>query len=202
MIRRVLDYLRPPPVADVAALCRFLSGEASYLAQRATYEFTRNTLAWYGQAAFGDARFNQQFGLCRWETFAALLAGNVLLAEGELRPHAAGRERTLAERLGEAFAAMLAEYPLPDHRGDWSDSRAAIEARLSAAAAAPPPDPAALARQAAGRVFDTLPVRSANPEDDRRTFESALRFGMVSFNDQLRLRLRPVPVVAQLLAGS
>ena len=202
MIRRVLDYLRPPPVADVAALRRFLSGEASYLAQRATYEFTRNTLAWHGQSAFGDDSFNKHFRVCRWEAFAAILAGNVLLAQGALRPHAAGREPALAARLADAFAIMLAEYPVPEHRSDWAQSRDALATRLAAASLAGPPDPSALARQATGRVYDTLPVRSANPQDDRRTLEAALRFGMISFADQMRRRLRPAPVAAQLLAGS
>ena len=54
MLRRLVDHFRPPRIRDRAALRRFVSGEASYLAQRATYEFSRNTLAWYGQHAFAD----------------------------------------------------------------------------------------------------------------------------------------------------
>ena len=200
MIRRVIDYLRPPPVDGVAGMRRLLSGEASYLAQRVTYEFTRNTLGWFGQSAFGSDDFNAALRVCRWETWAAILAGNVLLAEGALRPHAEARHEALAAALLAEFDSMLAEYAVPAHRPSWDEVRAALAARLAAAALAPPADASALGLVAAARAVDTLPARSANPAEDRRTIETALRFGMVAFADQLRRRLRPAPVARALLA--
>ncbi len=204
MIRRLVEYFRPPPVADLAAFRRFLSGEASYLAQRATYEFTRNTLAWFGQAAFGDDAFNDAFRICRWEAFAGLLAGNVQLAEGEMRSSAGGREAALADALADAYAAMLAEYPTPAHRPDWSDAVAGLRRRLGELQNAVPPalaTPTGVAREATGRVVAILPARSAHADEDRRTIESAFTFGAVAFHDRLRQRLSPDAVVAILLAA-
>jgi hypothetical protein len=97
---------------------------------------------------------------------------------------------------------MLGEYDVPAHRRGWDDARAALAARLAAAPLAAAPDASALGAIAARRAFDTLPARSANEDDDRRTIETAIRFGMVAFADQLRLRLRPAPVARQLLAAA
>ena len=205
MIRRLVDWIRPPPVADLAAFRRFLSGEASYLAQRSTYEFTRNTLAWYGQAAFGDPAFNDVFRICRWEAFAGLLAGNVQIAEGALRARAEGNEAALADALANSYAAMLAEYALPAHRPNWDDAVARLRDRLGALQNAVPPAFATttgIAREATARVIAILPARSANASEDRRTIETAFAFGAVAFQDRVRRRLQTDAVAAALLAAA
>ena len=58
MLATLKGYFFPERIRSRVELARFVSGEASYVAQRSTYEFSRNTLAWYGQAAFGDPKFN------------------------------------------------------------------------------------------------------------------------------------------------
>lgn len=188
LMRRILDYFRPPPIRDAATLRTFLSGEASYLAQRSTYEFSRNALAWYGQAAFGDPEFNDAFRICRWETYATVLSGFVLLTELRLRP-AAGDCTRLDAALLAAFARMLADYPMPAHRPDWSDMLDRLRLRLEATAPDAPPTPIALGAQAAEQVYPTLPVRSGNAVEDRKVIANALTFGTIAFNDRLVARL-------------
>src|SRR5262245_29172017 len=147
MLRSVIEYFVPPAVGDRAAFARFLSGEASYLAQRCTYEFARNTLGYFGQHHFGDDRFNDAFRISRWESFAAILAGMVLLAEARLRPHAGDAPDRLIDPLTQLYREMLAEYPLPAHRAQgWEADVSALRDRLVHAQAAPPQSPAVVSQ--------------------------------------------------------
>ena len=82
-------------------LRRFLSGETSYLAQRMTYEFSRNTLAWFGQHYFADPGFNDVFRKCRWESFGLLGADVTLLAFGWMAAARPDRHVDLADRMRE-----------------------------------------------------------------------------------------------------
>lgn len=197
MLKAVLHYLRPPPITGVGALRRFLSGEASYLAQRSTYEFSRNTLAWYGQSAFGDDKFNDALRLCRWESFAAVLADMTVLTHDATRRDGGGG--ALAERFTGLYESMLLEYPLPSHRpAGWIDLVPGVATRLRAEG---PVDAAEVARIAARRIYDVVPVRSGNPRADYAAIEAAIQFGMVSFQDRLRRRLRTDEIVPALLAA-
>ena len=127
MLHRLRTYFFPETLAARAPLRRFVSGEASYVAQRATYEFSRNTLAWYGQAAFGDARFNEAFAICRWEAFAAIAADMTVIARATLA--AANVGGRLDGALVGLYAEALREYDPPLHRSavGWTDCVEALE---------------------------------------------------------------------------
>jgi len=194
MLRRLIEFWLPPPLTDGRTLGSFLSGEASYLAQRTTYEFTRNTLAWHGQSAFGDDGFNAVFRVCRWESFASILSGFVVLTHVRLRA-AAGDPGALAAPLSQLFAAELAAYPMPAHRPDWGDVTARLAQRLAANAR---PTPAEIGSEAAMRVYETIPVRSGHAAEDRDVLANAIRLGTISVHDRLAARLRPDAVTASL----
>lgn len=197
-MRRILDYFRPPPIRAAAPLREFLSGEASYLAQRSTYEFSRNALAWYGQAAFGDPEFNDVFRVCRWETYATVLSGFVVLTELRLLPVSSDRS-LLDGALLDAFDRMVGAYPVPDHRRDWADVREDLRLGLAAIDPAAPPTPRTLGARAAERVYPTLPVRSGNTAEDRSVMTNALTFGTIAFQDRLVARLDPAATHADLV---
>ena len=199
MLQRLIAYWLPPPLRDAGTLGRFLSGEASYLAQRSTYEFTRNTLAWYGQAAFGHASFNDVFRICRWESFASILSGFMVLAHTRLRSADSGETGLLAAPLVGLLATELAAYPTPTHRSDWEDVTTRLMQRLATGGN---PTPAEIGSEAALRVYETLPVRSGNAAEDRDVLANAIRLGTISVNDRLAVRLRPDAVAASLLAIS
>ncbi|MBL8674466.1 MAG: hypothetical protein IPK81_07720 [Rhodospirillales bacterium] len=198
MLSRLRDYFFPPPIEDVAALRRFLSGEASYIAQRATYEFSRNTLAWFGQHHFGDDKFNEAFAVCRWESYAAILAGMVVLTRGHLLS-AGVHHDALPAPLTRLYAEALGEYPVPAHRPEgWRDIEEALLGRLRALGADARPEVRAVAAAAATRAFETLPVLSRDKDEDRRVITGAVTFGMISFADRLRTRVDAGSVVERL----
>ena len=200
MLNRLIDHFRPPAIRTLPAFRRFVSGEASYLAQRSTYEFTRNTLAWYGQHAFADDRFNDAFRVCRWEAYAALTTRFVLLARARRDVPGAAAWARAGTALADQAAAMLAEYPLPPHRQAWDDILDALRLRLVTFDPVAPPGPAALGDEAAAVVYPTLPARSGNATEDREVIANALRFGTIAVNDRLGTRLDRTAILGQLLA--
>jgi len=200
MLRAIKDYFSPPPIEAMTALQSFMSGEASYLAQRSTYEFCRNTLAYFGQWVFDDDRFNEAFRVCRWEAYAAILADMVVIADGHFRHADAGESTALVERLQQAYAAMLAGYPLPVHRPDgWADAIEGVGRRLAQARLAKPSRVGDIARVAARRVYDVLPLYSQHQDEDYKVIENAIRFGLISFDGKFRSRVRADAVIADFL---
>lgn len=185
MLAGLKSYLFPTRIHSRAQLTRFVSGEASYVAQRSTYEFSRNTLAWFGQSAFGDPAFNDAFAVCRWEAFAAIAADMTFVVRSFLD---GGPD--LDPALVRTYADALSEYPAPVHRPDgWSDRHAAL---LSRFAGIPPDhrlDFKAMGHRTGIMIHEHVPARSNNAEEERQVLAAAVTFGLISFNDRLPHRL-------------
>ena len=196
MLQRLKDRFFPDRIATRPALRRFVSGEASYLAQRATYEFSRNTLAWHGQHVLGDAKFNEAFAVCRWESFAAVAADMIFLARGHL---AAGQ--SLDPPLLRVYAEALGEYPNPAHRPEgWGDCHTALLARFGGISDERPADLKAIGYRTGAFIHGKAPARSRNLEEERAVLGAAVTFGLISFNDRLPRRLDRQALV-QALSG-
>jgi hypothetical protein len=197
MLGRLREYLFPPRLRTRDQLRRFVSGEASYVAQRSTYEFVRNTLAWFGQSAFADAKFNEVFAACRWEAFADIAADMTLILRAEL----AGGP-SLDPPLVRLYADMLGEYPTPTHRDDgWADRHAALLSRFAALPGDRRPDLTALGHRTGALIHEKSPAQGRNSEEERTVLAAAVTFGLVSFQDRLPRRLDVPAVREALLAG-
>jgi hypothetical protein len=197
MLTNLVEYLRPSRLRSTTALRRFVSGEASYLVQRATYEFSRNTLAWYGQHAFADREFNDRFRVCRWEGYAGLVEVFCVLVRARLGRAPAGGDLDAAMVV--AAASMLGEYETPGHRAAWDDVLASLSARLALRSPDAPPAPVALGAEVADRIVPVLPVQSSNRKEDREVLANAFGFGTIAFNDRLAARLDAPALAADLL---
>ncbi len=185
MLAGLKSYLFPPRIRSRAQLTRFVSGEASYVAQRSTYEFSRNTLAWFGQSAFGDPAFNDAFAVCRWEAFAAIAADMAFVVRSFLD---GGPE--LDPALVRTYADALGEYPVPVHRPEgWSDRHAALLSRFAGVPSDHRPDLKAMGHRTGALIHEFVPARSKNAEEERQVLAAAVTFGLISFNDRLPKRL-------------
>lgn len=197
MLTRLTSFLSPERIRDRAKLTRFVSGEASYVAQRSTYEFSRNTLAWYGQAAFGDPKFNEVFAVCRWEAFAAIAADMTVI----VRFHLDGGQR-IDPALLRVYADALGEYPDPVHRPEgWRDRHAALLSRFAGVASDHRPDLKAMGHRTGVMIHEHVPARSNNVEEERAVLAAAVTFGLVSFKDRLPRRL-DAEALRRVLAGT
>jgi len=201
MLTSLIRSLRAKPISDPSELRRFVSGEASYLAQRSTYEFSRNTLAWFGQHYFADQGFIDVFRKCRWESFGLVAIDMTFLAYGRLAAAAGSATGDLSARALALYGAVLREYPAPDHRPDgWTDLETKLAERLAAPDATT--DPAKLARPTAKAIFKTLPVYSQNKAGDFDVVLNAVHFGLVAYSDRLGRRVAAAAAARALLDGA
>lgn len=203
MFASLIRKFRPEPIVDPSELRRFVSGEASYLTQRAVYEFSRNTLAWFGQHYFANQGFVKVYAKCRWEAFGLLALDMTALATGLMLATAPGRasRRELIPKMELVYSAALREYPAPDHRADgWDDLLTECRTRLEAVDG--PLEPIKLAKPTAKRVFDQLPVYSKNKAEDLKVVQNAFDFGLIAYYDRLRKRVPAAAAAEALLAGA
>jgi hypothetical protein len=203
MLTALIRRFRPLPIVDPSELRRFISGEASYLTQRSVYEFSRNTLAWFGQHYFANQGFVTVYAKCRWEAFGLLGIDMAALALGRLvaTPDGHANRAALAARMAELYAAALREYPAPEHRPEgWDDLLAECKMRLEAVEG--PLEPIKLAKPTAKRVFELLPVYSKNKAEDHKVVRNAFDFGLIAYYDRLRKRVPPDAAAQALLDGA
>lgn len=188
MLAFLRSLLPQPPVRTVAALHALLSREAAFLAQRSVVDFARNELGSLSAQAFDDPRFLAKLAVCRWEAFAATLADMVVLVQARLQA-SDGACAIVDASLGDLYAAVLADHPVPEHRAQgWDSEVAGLRSRL----ALRPPGPAsprAFAEATGSMVFDTLPFPPRDPVENRMVVENAFAFGLIAFNDRLARRI-------------
>lgn len=211
------DYLRrwrAAPILTIPDLKLFVYERASLLSQRASHEFCRNALGFYGQVAFHDERFQDSMRVCRWESFVAVLSDMLLVIEGELRREGTVGDRSTVPGLVALYRAIMAEQDLPAYRTEgWEKDIAMFEARLLAAVDAPPRPAHKIAIRAAKRMFETVPIQIGIKTDtkdgaltgadaaDYQAVSGAVKFGMVAFLQDMRRRLR-VPELRAALAAA
>lgn len=194
---------KPRPVADVDALRQFLAGEAAFLAQKTTVEYCRARAGLLWQKLFEEAEFRHALDICRWGAMAAVLADQVIVVEGYLRPHSEGAEAEVGSALVAIYEEILGSYREvpPEQRVGWDDLMSELPARMARAQLARPHGPADIARVAGNRVYDLLPIHKSLRGHDREMIVNALRFGMVSFYGKLENTVRdPASLVRDLVA--
>lgn len=203
MFSALIRKFSPAPIVDPSELRRFISGESSYLTQRAVYEFSRNTLAWFGQHYFADQGFVKVYAKCRWEAFGLLGIDMTALAAGWMMatPAGAAARRDIISRMELVYSAVLREYPAPEHRPDgWNDLLAECKTRLEAIDG--PLEPIKLAKPTAKRVFEVLPVYSKNKAEDHKVVRNAFDFGLIAYYDRLRKRVPAEAAARALIDGA
>ncbi|MFM8801586.1 MAG: hypothetical protein ACKOEE_13700 [Tagaea sp.] len=212
------DYIRrwrAAPILGIPDLKLFVYERASLLSQRASHEFCRNALGFYGQVAFHDERFQDAMRVCRWESFVAVLADMLLVVEGELRREGTAGDRAHAAALVDIYRSILGEQELPAHRTEgWEKDIAIFEARLLAAIDAPARPAHKIAIRSAKRMFETIPIQMGIKTEttngaltgadaaDYQAVSGAVKFGMVAFLQDLRRQIRVAELRTALAAAA
>jgi hypothetical protein len=197
VLRRLKAYFFPEKLRTFAQLVRYVSGEASYVAQRSTYEFSRNTLAWFGQSAFGDDKFNEVFAVCRWESFARIAADMVVVVRSDLASH--NSDRRLDPGLLRLYGGILGEYPHPAHRPEgWHDRHQALLTRLATLPPDHKPDLKAFGAVTGRFIHEHAPARGRNAEEERAVLGAAVTFGLIAFSDRVDRQLDANAIAQQL----
>jgi len=194
--------LRPVPIATSDALRTFVEERAALIAQKCAIDYVRGKTGLASYALFTEKPFLEALEVCRWETYAVVLGDLLIVAEGHLRPHAAGAGRSrLCDALIGLHSAALASLPVPVHRASgWGDVAESFIPRLRAASLAESRKAADIANHSARRLFETLPIHSSYRELDEEPVYGSVRFRMVAVSQEMQRRFVSAELAARLLA--
>jgi hypothetical protein len=189
------------PLRDVAQLGEFLSRHAAFIAQKCADDYCRNKVGLSHYALSEERAYNDALRICRWEGYAAMLAGLTVVTQRMLLEAGFDAVRT-EQALVALYERLLAQHPVPAHRPEgWGDLVAALPARLRAARADPPPRLAEIAAVAGRRLFEVLPLHSRYREHDEPVVIGAVQFNFVGVSDRLRRELDAATVGRELAAA-
>lgn len=185
----LLDVFRRKRLEAPEDLARFLQGQAAYVAQKTVLDYCRVKAGRSEKTLFADPDFQAALAHCRWQVFFAALADVTALIEAHLRPHAPGQEILLAERLVALHhAALDGETAPPEEAASAGDARDVVAHHLAALQLEPPHPADRLKLRAEAVLFATLPVHPEQRQGESLAIKGALRFQMVTTQQELERR--------------
>ncbi|CAA7626432.1 hypothetical protein [Magnetospirillum sp. UT-4] len=200
MLKNLAAWLAPPPIRTPEDLAGFIATESARVAQKATTGYCRTKAGANHDLLFKEAGFLAALDECRWSAYGLVAADICLVAEGFLRPAAAGAgEEALAAWVLAVYDGMLDAQPHPGRGPEgWSAEKAEMRARLARSRMAEPIPPANVGFDTARRIFDSLPVHPSLRREDFEVVQNLMRFGHVTFFDELSKRADKAAIVAAL----
>jgi len=195
-------FLGRPLAAEPSALSRFLGRQAAYVTQKTVVDYCR-VKAGRGEAElFGDRDFMAALRHCRWQVFFASVADVSAMAEAWLRPHAEGREAALAGAVAALGCAVLdAEEVPPEEHAARDAARDGLAAHLAALLLAPPVPADRMPLTAEAPLFATLPVHPDQRRGESEAIRGALRFQIVTTQQELERGFDAPRLAARLVAA-
>ncbi len=183
----------------------FLGRHAAYVAQKTVLDYCRVKAGRREREMMENAGFLAALTHCRWQTYFGAVQDMMALAEAWLRPHAAGEEERLAEvlaALGDGIlAADITTGQVPDTEQEaLALTRASLPSHLRGAQLAPPAAPHLMPLRAEAPLFATLPVPAELRQGESVSIRGALRFLLVSAQQEMERSFAPSPLARRLLA--
>jgi hypothetical protein len=203
MAWRLGDWLtgRRISVRTVDELGDFVSRLAMFIAQKCVDDYCRGKTGLAYFALSEEKAYREAVAICRWEGFAAVLTGLMVLTQRRLI-EAGGDPQAVEATLTRLYARSLDSQPPPEHRpAGWGDLKAALPERLRAGRAEPSPSLVEIADAAAARLFEVLPIHQRYRELDAPVVHGAVQFRFVWFSDRLRREVDTAAIARQLAAA-
>ncbi|BBK40481.1 hypothetical protein STVA_05010 [Allostella vacuolata] len=196
-------------ISTPAALREFLSGQASFIAQKVVTEYCQAKAGRHWTHLSMEKTFIDQLARSRWEAFSLVLADLFVLTAARLRPMSEAPdqpEREAAAAVAGALVGLYREaldaYPLPPHRPEgWADRVQELDARLRAAGAAPPGSAREIAEVGGRAVFAILPIHLNMRRLDLPMVMNGIAFQTVAVAGRIRRRLDLPALAAALGTG-
>lgn len=199
-LRRLLGS---PPSHDPGDFGAFLHRQGAFVAQKTVLDYCRVKVGRNEKDFFGNAEFQAALKHCRWQVFLAAQSDVVALAEAWLRPLWPGREALLLERLVALHADFMAdEAPPAEEQEAFAASLAALPGHLAGLQLAAPHDARTLPLLAEAPLFATLPIHADQRKGEGPSIRGALRFHMVSTQQEMERGFDPSRLSARLAAGA
>ncbi|MCA3357405.1 MAG: hypothetical protein ING02_05380 [Roseomonas sp.] len=198
-LRRLLGT---PPSQEPRDFGAFLHRQGAFVAQKTVLDYCRVKIGRNERDFFGNPDFMAALNHCRWQVFLTAQSDVVALAEAWLRPFCPGREALLLEQLVVLHADfMTEEAPPPEEQEAFSASLAALPGHLAGLQLAAPHDARTLPLLAEAPLFATLPIHPDQRKGEAPSIRGALRFHMVSTQQEMERGFDPAGLSARLAAG-
>ncbi len=192
----LMQMFRRPRSTDPQLFTAFLQAQASYVAQKTVLEYCRVKSGRNEDIHFANPDFQAALTHCRWQVYFAALADLSALFESGLRPHAAGREAALAAAMTSVHATALARETPPEAEAatTWE-----LPHRLAAQQQEAPWTADRLPLSAEPVLFATLPIHADQRQGESIAIRGALRFQVVTTQQEWERRFDPAGLAAALL---
>jgi hypothetical protein len=189
--------------AEPGALTDFLARQAAFVAQKTVYDYCRVKAGRDEKRLFADPDFQVALRHCRWQVFAGSAQDMAALAEAWLRPHAPGREAALAAALAAIGARLLQEAEgIPEtERESLAAAAEALPRHLAGLQEQPPKSADRLPLLAEAPLLATIPVHPDQRIGETPALRGALRFHVVSTQQEMERGFDPGGLAARLAAG-
>jgi hypothetical protein len=190
----------PEPVATRDQLKDFLASRAAFLVQKSIMEYVQARANMMFSTLLSEPAFLAAYERSRWASYPAAFSMVTEMAEGMIRPHAAGQALNLHAVLIKLARRVFADYPLPPDQGPsfWQDAVEAIDHDLGAAGLGPPKPVHEIPVARAREIFDQLPVHEILRQHDFTMFRNTLRFHMTEIGTEFAER-GDMPALAKAL---
>ena len=201
-MRFLLRLLGSPSPPEPEAFGAFLHRQGAFVAQKTVLDYCRVKIGRNEKAFFGNADFQAALNHCRWQVFLAAQSDVMALAEAWLRPFWRGQEQLLVDRLVALHADFMADdTPPEEEKAAFAASLTALPGHLAGLQLAAPHNARTLPLLAEAPLFATLPIHADQRKDEGPAIRGALRFHMVSTQQEMERGFDPAGLSARLAAG-
>ncbi len=198
----LFDLFRTRRSAAPEDLAHFLQAQGAYVAQKTVLDYCRVKSGRNEKRYFTDEDFLQALHHCRWQVYFAALSDVTALVEAHLRPYLAGDESILAETLVAMHADALHREPPPDEERPSAEvARDILPRHLAELQMAPPLPAHRLPLLAEPVLFATLPIHAEQRKGESLAIRGALRFQIVTTQQELERRFDATALALQLVAA-
>lgn len=200
MWQRLVDWLRPPPVRDLAGLERLVGQFAAHITHKASVGYCRVKAGAHVRELFKEKPFREALDACRRDAYAWVLEDVVAVAQTYLRPAEGAAAEAVDAALCAMYRRLLESDPLRPADAADEDARGdSLRQRLARNRLADPQPAAEAGRVSGPKVFAGLPIHPRLRREDAEPHANLIRFGMASFGEELERRLDAAGVVADIL---
>ncbi|HYF08957.1 MAG TPA: hypothetical protein VD970_15145 [Acetobacteraceae bacterium] len=180
----------------------FLARQSAFIAQKTVYDYCRVKAGRDEVRLFNDPDFKAALNHCRWQVYFSALSDVAALAEAWLRPAVQGREEALRSALVAWHEATLADQAVPpDEREAAEAARLALPGHLAGLQLDPPYPAHRLPLQAEAPLLATLPVHEDQRRGEGPAIRGALRFHIVSAQQDMERSFDREALARALTAG-
>lgn len=197
-----LNLLRRRKSSNADAFGAFLQRQAAYVAQKTVIDYCRVKSGRQEARLFKDRDFQAALRHCRWQTYLAALADVFVMGDAWLRPEVPAQAHDLAQGIAALHAAALAvEPPPPEEAADAAQAQRAFPGQLAARRLAPEVPLHKVPLLAEAPLLATLPVHPDQRIGETPYIRGALRFHIVSTQQEMERQFDPAGLAAAVVAA-